>query len=208
MIYDDSRTRAKNRQKIVDVARELFMKNGIAGTTVIDIVRRAKIERKTFYNYFEDKDEIAQYIHYLSLNSFYSTGFEQDIYDDCETGYQKVEMYLKSLINRMTEKDDEILFMSHYNYYMGKFQSAEEVQYIYDVNEIENPNKYFNEGINDGSIDPSGLDFETLFNVISQSIGSFAERIIFRSNKQHTNEAINFTQLYALLELHLKSIKK
>ena len=62
MIYDDSKTRAKNRQILVDVAYTLFIENKISHTTVIDIVQEANMERKTFYNYFQDIEELANYI--------------------------------------------------------------------------------------------------------------------------------------------------
>ena len=43
---------SKTRQKLVDVARQLFAKNGIANTTMNDIAVASGKGRRTLYTYF------------------------------------------------------------------------------------------------------------------------------------------------------------
>ena len=99
MEYIESKTKSKNRQRIVDVARKLFTEKSIALTTIADIVQGAEIERQTFYNYFEDRDELATYLFELSLKEFYSTGFGEQDYVSCKDGYEMVKKYLHTLID-------------------------------------------------------------------------------------------------------------
>lgn len=49
---------SKTRQKLVDVARQLFAKNGIANTTMNDIALASGKGRRTLYTYFNSKDEV------------------------------------------------------------------------------------------------------------------------------------------------------
>ena len=49
---------SKTRQKLVDVARQLFAKNGIANTTMNDIAKASGKGRRTLYTYFNSKDDV------------------------------------------------------------------------------------------------------------------------------------------------------
>lgn len=49
---------SKTRQLLVDIARQLFAKNGMEGTTMNDIARASGKGRRTLYTYFSSKEEI------------------------------------------------------------------------------------------------------------------------------------------------------
>lgn len=49
---------SKTRQKLVDVARQLFAKNGVANTTMNDIAKASGKGRRTLYTYFKSKDDV------------------------------------------------------------------------------------------------------------------------------------------------------
>ena len=49
---------SKTRQKLVDVARQLFAKNGLEKTTMNDIAQQSGKGRRTLYTYFKSKDEV------------------------------------------------------------------------------------------------------------------------------------------------------
>lgn len=49
---------SKTKQKLVDVARTLFAKNGIAATTMNDIAQESGKGRRTIYSYFKSKEDI------------------------------------------------------------------------------------------------------------------------------------------------------
>ena len=48
----------KTRAKLVDVARQLFAKNGVEDTTMNDIAQASKKGRRTLYTYFKSKEQI------------------------------------------------------------------------------------------------------------------------------------------------------
>ena len=47
---------SKTRQKLVDVARQLFAKNGLENTTMNDIATQSGKGRRTLYTYFKSKE--------------------------------------------------------------------------------------------------------------------------------------------------------
>ena len=49
---------SRTRQKLVDVARQLFAKNGLENTTMHDIAMQSGKGRRTLYTYFKSKEEI------------------------------------------------------------------------------------------------------------------------------------------------------
>ena len=49
---------SKTRQKLVDVARQLFAKKGLENTTMNDIAQASGKGRRTLYTYFKSKDEL------------------------------------------------------------------------------------------------------------------------------------------------------
>ncbi|MCF0186515.1 MAG: TetR family transcriptional regulator, partial [Bacteroidaceae bacterium] len=49
---------SKTRALLVDVARQLFAKNGIEETTMNDIALASQKGRRTLYTYFSSKEEI------------------------------------------------------------------------------------------------------------------------------------------------------
>lgn len=51
---------AKNeiRQRIIDVAREEFLKNGFEKASIRTITTKAKTSKSNLYNYFKDKDDL------------------------------------------------------------------------------------------------------------------------------------------------------
>lgn len=54
------RTKAANRQAILDAALDVFGTMGYGAATVRDIVRRTDLATGTFYNYFPDKETVLR----------------------------------------------------------------------------------------------------------------------------------------------------
>lgn len=62
---------SKTRQKLVDVARQLFAKNGLENTTMNDIAVQSGKGRRTLYTYFKSKNEIYLAVVESELNRLY-----------------------------------------------------------------------------------------------------------------------------------------
>jgi AcrR family transcriptional regulator len=53
-------TKLKNREAILDAARDVFSELGYETTTVRDIIRRTNLSVGAFYNYFRSKEEVRE----------------------------------------------------------------------------------------------------------------------------------------------------
>src|SRR5262249_34993997 len=53
-----AQTKDRNRQALLDAAREVFTEMGFGAASIRDIVRRTDLASGTFYNYFPDKETI------------------------------------------------------------------------------------------------------------------------------------------------------
>lgn len=51
-------SKSKTRQKLIDIARQLFAKRGVANTTMNDIAVASGKGRRTLYTYFNSKEEV------------------------------------------------------------------------------------------------------------------------------------------------------
>lgn len=54
------KSKAQNRQAILDAARRIFAQLGYDATTVRDIIRGTDLASGTFYNYFKSKEEVFE----------------------------------------------------------------------------------------------------------------------------------------------------
>jgi TetR/AcrR family transcriptional regulator, regulator of autoinduction and epiphytic fitness len=56
----ESKTIAKHRVDILEAAHSVFLESGIGKTTIREIAQKAKMTKRTIFNYFETKDILAE----------------------------------------------------------------------------------------------------------------------------------------------------
>jgi len=119
MIYSDSSTKSRNRKLICDKAISLFLSKGLLDTSIKEICKEAKLERKTFYNYFEDKFELLDYLYYLLIESIMKQGFSLDDFAEDLSKEELIRNYLRRFIVNLLKLRDYIPFMSQYEVLYG-----------------------------------------------------------------------------------------
>jgi len=63
---------SKTKKNLIDVARQLFAKNGVENTTMNDIAEASQRGRRTLYTYFSSKSDIYKAVIETELNVLYS----------------------------------------------------------------------------------------------------------------------------------------
>lgn len=123
-----------NRGNILDAAKTLFEKNGVAQTTVDDIAKEADYSKSTIYVYFKSKEEIYYHIVRESMemlkNRFQSVAdthrdFEAIFYGLCGelTAFQReYPLYFDSILGEISV--DEV-----------DFERCPVLREIYDIGE-------------------------------------------------------------------------
>jgi AcrR family transcriptional regulator len=90
---------AETRQKILDVALELFTQNGYEKTSLRDIAERLSISKAALYYYFERKEDILLELH-LRLHEFGREALDE--LEAIEDGPERVAVW-PILLNRIIE---------------------------------------------------------------------------------------------------------
>lgn len=140
---------SKTRNMLVDVARQLFAKNGFENTTMNDIAVTSNKGRRTLYTYFKSKEEI-----YLAV-----------IHSELERLYESMEEVARKNISP-EEKIVQLIFahlevVKEAVYRNGSLRAeffrnvwkVQQVRKTFDKNEITLFRHVMNEGIDRGVFD-------------------------------------------------------
>jgi AcrR family transcriptional regulator len=92
---------------IVETATELFMRFGVKRVTVEEICQTAKISKMTFYKYFKNKIDLAEYIIFLMLDTSQKE-FDQIINQDIPFE-DKMNQFIKFKIHYAKQFSKEFL---------------------------------------------------------------------------------------------------
>ena len=93
--------RRKRINKIISVARKLFLKKGYRQTTIRDICRASKLSNGTVYFYFKNKDAIYAHI-YEECFQFLIDMMEQSLSHDMPP-FEQIETVLKTYLKYFIE---------------------------------------------------------------------------------------------------------
>ncbi len=140
---------SKTRELLVDVARQLFAKNGFENTTMNDIAVTSGKGRRTLYTYFKNKEEI-----YLAV-----------IETELARLYERLEAVARKNISP-EEKMVQLIFahlevVKEAVYRNGNLRAeffrdvwkVEQVRKTFDKNEISLFRRIMNEGVDKGIFD-------------------------------------------------------
>ncbi|WP_338335996.1 TetR/AcrR family transcriptional regulator [Marseilla massiliensis] len=144
----------KTRQKLVDIARQLFAKKGIEGTTMNDIAVASGKGRRTLYTYFKSKEDVY--------------------YAVIESELERLSDKLDEVAARKTSPQDKIIELIYTHLSMIKetvvrngnlraefFRNiwmVEKVRKKFDEDEIELFRKVYADGKAEGEFDIDNID--------------------------------------------------
>ena len=145
---------SKTRQKLVDVARQLYAKNGMENTTMNDIAMASGKGRRTLYTYFKSKEDV------------YTAVIESEL--------ERLSDRLDEVAAKRTRPQDKIieLIYTHLNMiketvvrngnlraeFFRNIWMVEKVRKNFDEDEIELFRKVYAEGKDDGEFDIENID--------------------------------------------------
>lgn len=211
-IYRDQE-REKNKEasksNIVDVSKELFLKNGFSQTNMADIATQAKISRKTLYRYFSSKEEIAMEIE-LEVFEIFVAVQEQYIQTLEGNGYEKLTNYLEKLDQMVDEYAQLLRFTGMFDTYLvGEYPNTESQSAFLDlIAKVDQPFiAFITEGIQDGSI-VTDTEVKYLARTISNSFLALAQRIVTRQSHLNEEQNIDSRKILAVQRaLFLKALR-
>ena len=202
-----SRTRQKQYDNIVDSAKELFIEHGIEPTSMRDIAVAAGVERKTVYNYFASKEELATHVlvNMAELGEFFSLGDYDDT--DAVSGYIMLEDILHKWVERYRDFADALMFSFQYNYHFNRESQLKDL--LSPAEEIRKTKigKAIIKGLEDGSLVADGMDAEMTSLTVIRMCRSMIEKQLYRSEAVNAELGKNFDTLEHAFNIVLRGLK-
>lgn len=84
----------KTRDKLIEVARQLFAHKGVENTTMLDIANASEKGRRTIYTYFKNKREIHQAV--IERESEQIVSRERQILESDESCSRKLRQFMEA----------------------------------------------------------------------------------------------------------------
>lgn len=142
---------SKTRDKLIEVARQLFAYKGVENTTMNDIAAASDKGRRTIYTYFKNKREIYNAVLERQSNAMLER--LQSIVESDITPIEKLQTYLSNRFDIISESTHPKLdkYRSIFNRDMRRH---EKVNRIAINKEKEMFTQLLNEGIESGDFDP------------------------------------------------------
>lgn len=139
----------RTREKLIEVARQLFINKGVENTTMNDIAEASDKGRRTIYTYFKNKIEIYNAV--VEQQSENIVNRLREVAESHESPIVKLEKYLYLRMSLFDDylRNDRLNWLFHRD-----SKRANKVQKL--TLEKENPiiKKLIVEGINGGYFDP------------------------------------------------------
>lgn len=203
---DESRTKRRNRERILDAARKLFLEQGLYGTTMIDIASEAGVERRTLYNYYENMELLAmelQVQYMLDLQNAWGEVVES------QSGFEQARALLTSYCEFCIANPDLVNYTVQFDHYFRQSYANADYErfmkeYISGTNVFTSALK---KGLADGSIfvDPHSIDKVSV--TIVQSVMGLAQRIIFREPIYKMEYGYNKEDIRYMVDILLFGLK-
>ena len=145
---------SKTRQKLVDVARQLFAKNGLENTTMNDIAVQSGKGRRTLYTYFKSKEEVYHAVIASELELL-SDKLDEVAMRKIRPQDKIIELIYThlSMIKEVVVRNGNLRAEFFRNIWM-----VEKVRKNFDEDEIELFRKVYAEGVADGEFDLDNVD--------------------------------------------------
>lgn len=96
-----SATISKTKKKLIEVARQLFARDGVEQTTMNDIAEASQFGRRTLYTYFKSKTELYNTVIQSELESLYTV--LEDVLRRDITADNKLLIFAFSRLNAIKE---------------------------------------------------------------------------------------------------------
>ena len=146
---------SKTRQRLIDVARELFATKGIEATTMNDIAALSGRGRRTLYTYFRNKEEVYTAVVEYELE-YISREMDKVVHETCSPEKKIVQLIYKhlSLIADTVKRNGSINAE-----FFQDINKVERTRRKFDIEEIFAIRSILEEGVACGTFEVDNINF-------------------------------------------------
>ena len=145
---------SKTRQKLVEVARQLFAKNGIANTTMNDIAVASGKGRRTLYTYFKSKEDV-----YTAVIESELERLSDKLDEVAATKIRPQDKIIELIYTHLSSIKETVVRNGNLRAeFFRNIWTVEKVRKNFDDEEIKLFRKVYTEGKEDGEFDIENID--------------------------------------------------
>lgn len=160
---------SKTRERLLDVAHQLFASNGVERTTMNDIATASDKGRRTIYTYFKNKKEIYEAV--IERESEAIVLRLRDVVTSDLEPEPKLRSFLEARIDIVEETIKESATSHILSYITLDYKRLERVRNLAVVKEQELVKQMIDEGVRKGVYDPEQSKlFPKVYQMIFQGI--------------------------------------
>ena len=200
---EESQKRSRQRANILKAAESCFIENGIALTSMNDITKRAGIYRRTLYNYYNSREEIASEI----FHHYSEQGLNFELSDDLN-GFDLLENVIGQWISNMDEFKPYILFAIHFEYHFHRVGNNKKIlESGINFHIINLLSHILKKGTEDGSIILPEGDFDMIVQSILHTLLAYIFRVTHREEVLRMESGFSMEHINFSLEIILRGLK-
>jgi AcrR family transcriptional regulator len=195
--------RKNQREKILEVAEELFIEKGIEPVTIADIAAASRLTRATIYKYFANRKEIAFEIFKTIISGWHERD-KREVWSHPGNGYQRIEKFLTSFCDYLLQFPKETRFVAEFNYLYAKEWPTSQVLETLQQSLNEDRHlvvKSVRQGIADGSLRPDldpALMVAAIYNLNSSLLGRLGQMGIKLQEEYGISAERIFNEIYRI----------
>lgn len=197
-----TRTRATNRETLLDAAEAVFLRHGITPTTMQQIAEHAGLSRVTLYKHFRGKDELIFAIEMRILGDFHRYTEHQAGTSGTAGAQLQRKLYAYSEYFRAHKHHFRFVGLFDHHYATSYPSSELARQYHEFLASFTHTERLLAAGLNDGSIAPD-IDPYEMAAYIGNVFVATAHRIAARENILASEQGIS---MHRLIEIFIQQV--
>ena len=144
---------SKTRDRLIEVARQLFARKGVENTTMLDIANASEKGRRTIYTYFKNKREIHQAV--IERESEQIVSRQRQILDSDTSATGKLIDFMRARLEIVNCPTGRFLSENVADMLRLDFKRAEKTRRLAAKKEVEILREILREGVEAGEFSPS-----------------------------------------------------
>lgn len=141
--------RENQRERILDVAEMLFIRDGLDGVSLSDIARAARLTRNTLYEYFPNKQEVAWAIFQKIVED--GSADPGGLLLAVGSGFVRIEHFMMQMVHSLETHPEHLRFIVEFNTLYAREGNPTRVRQMWSYGH-QMLADMFQQGIADGSL--------------------------------------------------------
>ena len=203
---DESKTKHNKRIKILEEAYKLFLEYGIENVSMLEIADKSGMQRRSLYNYYDDKEQIAGDLMKCWYQAMEEVG---PVKDTADSTLEQIRNILYQFCEKAISEPDMIIYSVQFDQYFRNHANGNQmIDYSAWALTFLDKDDLLSKGIKDGSIDVKYQERSEEFERIIQGVVlSFSQRVLYNEKVLQHEHGHTRAEIRGLVDFIVLSLK-